>query len=292
MKRFGPVAVAAAVALGAPAHASETVLFTSGNWVVKRVIDPRVSFCGVSSVQYPSAALVSPQRLVLPVAAPLVAISVKMVPLPAAIQRMPTAAEMQARAIYIEGVELAELTRGAVVRYLVAGTSFSLDGTGFKAAADAAPSRCAGPAPAPYTPPTPEQINAINAQAQAKADQIKAVANGVSQVPTTNKPTTSPPAKVPPTSAPSTPAPPAKEGPAAPPAAAPSPGPGTPATPGTIGAGVNANNLPPEALLALAQQQQLQQKQQGIVNTLCPATVVSRMQALPLTNAQISQICR
>jgi hypothetical protein len=310
MKRFGPVAVAAVVALAAPVHAAETVLFTSGNWVVKRVTNAMVSFCGVSNVQYPNAALVSPQRLVFPVPVPFAGFSVKMATLPVAVQRIASPAELQAKAIYIEGTELAELARGAVVGYLVAGKAFSIDGTGFKTAADAAPARCA--APAQNTPPTPEQIDAINAQLQAKADQAKAMMNAQGQGPTTNKPATTPVANVPSTPASPTPVPPAKLGPAAPhaPVPAPPPSPGTPGTPGTITA-ANPNNLPPEVLLAaLTQQQQtqqqliqqqlqqMQQQQQDaqklsgpIVNSLCPATVVSRMQALPLTNAQISAIC-
>jgi hypothetical protein len=205
-------------------------------------------------------------------------------------QRIPTGAETQARAIYIEGAELAELTRGAVVGYLVAGKAFSIDGTGFKTAADAAPSKCA--APAPNTQLTAEQMKATVAQVQAKVDQMKAAENAA----LTNKPAVTPGANVPPTPAPPTPAPSVKQGPGAPPAAPPSPGPGTPATTGSIGSAVNPANLSPEALALLGQQVQQQQRSpklsDPIVNSLCPATVVSRMQALPLTNAQISQICR
>ncbi|HEY2628822.1 MAG TPA: hypothetical protein VGI57_06810, partial [Usitatibacter sp.] len=66
----------------------------------------------------------------------------------------------------------------------------------------------------------------------------------------------------------------------------------------------NPGNLSPDALalmeqqklqLLLQQQQQLQQgnpKAMPIANAQCSATAISRMQALPLTNAQITQICR
>jgi hypothetical protein len=200
---------------------------------------------------------------------------------------------MKARAVFIEGTELAELMRGAVVAYMVSGGAYSIDGKGMKAAVDAAPSKCAL---AP-TPPTP-------AQTQAQVDQIAAELEKQRQAMlqiyqnTGDRPIGAPTTP--------TPTPPAKLNPPAPPATPPSAGPPSagPSTPGNLLAqSANPGNLSPDALALMEQQKlqlllQQQQLQQGnpkampIANAQCSATAISRMQALPLTNAQITQICR
>jgi hypothetical protein len=306
MKRltFGAFAFAAVFALAVPAHATETVLFTSGTWVVKRVTNPGMSFCGVSSAQYPSSGLVTnPQRLVFPLSSGIAGpVFVKMPILPTPVPRAVSAQERAINSLFIEGVELAQLVQGNTVDYAITGQpQVRLNGAGLKTAMDNAQAKCAAPAsaaapapaPAPNSAMTQAQLDAIMAQTQATADKIRAAEMNASGVP----PSSSKP--VPPvTPAPATPTPPAKEGPAIKPASPPpSPSPVTPGAPpaGSVGANLattNPNNLSPAALDLLAKQAAQQQAANTIVNTQCPGIVVKRMQAMQMTNAQITQICQ
>ncbi len=122
MKRFGPVAVAAVFALGAPAHAAETVLFTSGNW--GREAGDKATWarsavfrtCSTRTRRLPPPSASSSQFR-----CPSRGYSVKMAPLPGAIQQIASPRRCRPRRSTSRALSSRKLTRGAVVGYMVAG---------------------------------------------------------------------------------------------------------------------------------------------------------------------------